>query len=249
MTFAAVGHLALRTVAVAAISLAILVANGAAPVCAQDYAAIIAQADRTDADRVTDKRRDPVDLLTFTGAKAGWRVLDMGAGAGYSTELMARSVGPTGKVYGQVDEEPEKLRTRMTMPVMSNVTVLVRPSDDPVPSDLHDLDLITFYFAYHDTTYMPIDRAKMNRAMFAALKPGGILIIADHSARPEDGVSVGKTYHRIAEQTLRSEVEAAGFKFVADAGFLRHPEDTRTNIVFRNPTPVDEFVLRFQKPM
>ena len=151
----------------------------------------------------------------------------MGAGAGYSTELMARSVGPTGKVYGQVDEEPEKLRTRMTMPVMSNVTVLVRPSDDPVPSDLHDLDLITFYFAYHDTTYMPIDRAKMNRAMFAALKPGGILIIADHSARPEDGVSVGKTYHRIAEQTLRSEVEAAGFKFVADAGFLRHPEDTR----------------------
>lgn len=249
MSFAIVGHLALRTVAVVAISLAILVARGAAPVCAQDYAAIIAQADRTEADRVTDKRRDPVDLLTFTGAKTGWRVLDMGAGAGYSTELMARSVGPTGKVYGQVDEEPDKLRTRMTMPVMNNVTILVRPSDDPVPSDLHDLDLITFYFAYHDTTYMQIDRAKMNRAMFTALKPGGILIVADHSARPEDGASVGKTYHRIAEHTLRSEVEAAGFKFVAGAGFLRHPEDTRTNIVFRNPTPVDEFVLKFQKPM
>jgi hypothetical protein len=89
MTFAAVGHLALRTIAVVAISLAILIANGTAPVCAQDYAAIIAQADRTEADRVTDKRRDPVNLLTFTGAKAGWRVLDMGAGAGYSTQLMA----------------------------------------------------------------------------------------------------------------------------------------------------------------
>jgi len=48
---------------------------------------------------------------------------------------------------------------------------------------------------------------------------------------------------------LRAELEAAGFKFVADAQFLRHPEDTRTNIVFRNPTPVDEFVLKFQKPM
>ena len=77
MTFAAFGHLALRTVAVLAISVAILIANGTAPVCAQDYAAIIAQADRTEADRVTDKRRDPVNLLTFTGAKTGWRVLDM----------------------------------------------------------------------------------------------------------------------------------------------------------------------------
>ena len=249
MTSAAIGHLALRAIAVVAVTLAILVANGVVPVRAQDYAAIVSQADRSEADRVTDKRRDPVDLLTFTGAKAGWTVLDMGAGAGYSTELMARCVGSTGKVYGQVDDQSEKLRARMTTPVMSNVTVLVRPSDDPVPSDLHNLDLITFYFAYHDTTYMPIDRARMNKAMFTALKPGGILIIADHSARPEDGASVGKTYHRIAEQTLRSEIEAAGFKFVADAQFLRHPEDARTNIVFRNPTPVDEFVLKFQKPM
>ena len=248
MTFAG-SNIALRIGVAVAIGLATLASIGAVPARAQDYAAIIAQADRSEADRVTDKRRDPVNLLTFTGAKTGWRVLDMGAGAGYSTELMARCVGPTGKVYGQVDEEAEKLRARMTMPVMNNVTVLVRRSDDPVPSDLHDLDLITFYFAYHDTTYMGIDRAKMNKAMFAALKPGGFLVIADHSARPEDGATVGKTYHRIAEQTLRSEVEAAGFKFVAEAQFLRHPEDARTSIVFRNPTPVDEFVLKFQKPM
>lgn len=239
----------LPAIAVVAIGLAMLVATGGTPARAQDYAAIIAQTDRTEADRATDKRRDPVDLLTFTGVKTGWTVLDMGAGAGYSTELMARSVGPAGKVYAQIDEDSEKLRARVTKPVMNNVTVLVRPSDDPVPSDLHGLDLITFYFAYHDTTYMGIDRARMNKAMFMALKPGGSLVIADHSARPEDGASVGKTYHRIAEQTLRSEIEAAGFKFVADANFLRHAEDARTSIVFRNPTPVDEFVLKFQKPM
>jgi predicted methyltransferase len=248
MTFAH-SDIALRIAAAVAISLVMFASIDAAPACAQDYAAIIAEGDRTEADRVTDKRRDPVNLLAFTGPEAGWTVLDMGAGAGYSTELMARSVGTSGKVYGQVEEESDKLRSRMTKPVMSNVTVLVRPSDDPVPSNLHDLDLITFYFAYHDTTYMGIDRAKMNRAMFAALKPGGLLVIADHSARPEDGATVGKTYHRIAEQTLRSEVETAGFRFVADAEFLRHPEDARTNIVFRNPTPVDEFVLKFQKPM
>jgi len=249
MNFAVFSAIALRVGTALAVCLVMLASIGAAPASAQDYAAIIAQADRTEADRVTDKRRDPINLLAFTGPKTGWTVLDMGAGAGYSTELIARSVGTNGKVYGQVEEESDKLRSRMTKPIMGNVTVLARPSDDPVPSNLHDLDLITFYFAYHDTTYMGTDRAKMNKAMYAALKPGGFLVIADHAARPEDGATVGKSYHRIAEQTLRSEVEEAGFTFVADAGFLRHPEDARTNIVFRNPTPVDEFVLKFQKPM
>src|SRR5262249_55156883 len=151
-------NIALRIGVAVAIGLTTLASIGAVTARAQNYATIIAQADRSEADHVTDKRRDPVNLLTFTGAKTGWRVLDMGAGAGYSTELMARCVGPTGKVYGQVEEESEKLRARMTMPVMNNVTVLVRRSDDPVPSDLRALDLITFYFAYHDTTYMGIDR-------------------------------------------------------------------------------------------
>ena len=68
---------------------------------AQDYAAIIAAPDRADSDRQTDKRRDPAKLLAFTGVKSGMTVLDMGAGGGYSTELMARAVGPGGKVYGQ----------------------------------------------------------------------------------------------------------------------------------------------------
>ena len=238
-----------RTAAALAISLAILASISAEPARAQDYQAIVALPDRSDADRQTDKRRDPVNLLKFTGVKTGWKVLDMGANAGYSTELMARSVGPTGKVYAQLDADNEKLTARMATPPMGNVVALVRPSDDPLPADVHDLDLITFFFAYHDTTFMPIDRVKMDKALFAALKPGGMLVIADHSARPEDGATVGKTYHRIAEQALRSEIEAAGFKFVADAQFLRHPEDTRTNIVFRNPTPVDEFVLKFQKPL
>jgi predicted methyltransferase len=237
-----------RAVGIVMLGLATLGSIAAIPARAQDYAAIVAAPDRSDADRQTDQRRHPVNLLSFTGAKTGWTVLDMGAGAGYSTELMARSVGSGGKVYGQTDEEGEKLKARMTTPAMGNVTVLVRPYDDPVPADVHDLDLITYFFAYHDTTYMAVDRAKMDKALFAALKPGGVLVIADHSALPEDGAAVGKKFHRIAEQTLRAEIEAVGFKFIADADFLRHPEDTRSNIVFHNPTPVDEFVLKFQKP-
>jgi len=249
MTRAVACKFVVRAGVAIALGVASLILGGVAPGWAQDYATIIAQPDRTDADRQTDKRRDPLNLLTFTGAKTGWTGLDMGAGAGYSTELMARSVGPTGKVFGQNGTESERLRTRMATPVMRNVVALVRPFDDPVPADVRGLDFITFYFAYHDTTFMEVDRAKMNKAMFAALKPGGFLVIADHSARPEDGVTVGKTLHRIAEKNLRAEVEAAGFKFVGGADFLRHPEDARTDIVFRNPTPVDEFVLKFQKPM
>ena len=110
---------------------------------AQDYAGIVGQADRTEADRTTDKRRDPVALLTFTAPKTGLTVLDMGAGAGYSTELMARAVGPSGTVYAQNPNESEKLKARMETPAMARVTVLTRPFDDPAPADVR-ADLITF---------------------------------------------------------------------------------------------------------
>jgi predicted methyltransferase len=220
---------------------------------AQDYPAIVAAPDRSEADRQTDKRRDPVKLLAFTGVQPGMKVLDVGAGGGYSTELMARAVGPSGHVFAQ-DQEPVNERAnkafeeRAKAPAMQNVTRVLRGYGDPAPPEAANLDLITFFFAYHDTTYMPVDRAAMNRKLFAALKPGGYLVIADHSARPEDGTTVGKTFHRIAEASLRQEIEAAGFKLVASGDFLRHPEDTRDFIVFRSKIPIDEFVLKFQKP-
>jgi predicted methyltransferase len=65
---------------------------------APDYAAVVGAPDRTDADRKNDERREPVKILAMTGAQPGWRILDMGAGAGYSTELMARAASPTGEV-------------------------------------------------------------------------------------------------------------------------------------------------------
>ena len=111
------------------------------------------------------------------------------------------------------------------------------------------LDLITFFFAYHDITYMEVDRPTMNKKMFAALKPGGFLVIADHSAKAGAGISVAKTLHRIEESTVRQEIEAAGFKLVAEGDFLRHPEDPRDAAVFRPQVPTDEFVLKYQKPL
>jgi predicted methyltransferase len=95
---------------------------------------------------------------------------------------------------------------------------------------------------------MNVDRAKMNHRLFEALKPGGVLVVADHSAAPGAGTGVGKSLHRIEESALKQEVEAAGFRLTAEADFLRHPEDLRDAVVFRPRVPVDEFVLKFVRP-
>ncbi len=211
--------------------------------------------DRADADRQADQRRQPDKMLAFAGVKPGMKILDMEASAGYSTELLARTVGPAGTVYAQdsaaVIERfvKDKFDLRAQKPAMKNVVHVVRDFDDPIPPDVSGLDMITFFFAYHDITYMPVDRAAMNQKMLAALKPGGFLIVADHSAKPGEGISVAKTLHRIEESTLRQEIEASGFKLVAEGDFLRHPEDPRDAVVFRPQVPVDEFVLKYQKPM
>jgi predicted methyltransferase len=220
---------------------------------AQDYAAIVSEADRSDADRQTDRRRKPAELLAFAGIKPGMKVLDMGAGGGYSTELIARTVGPTGKVYAQDSPEPNErakaaFDARQGKPVMKDVMRLVRNFDDPLPAEVGGFDVITFFFYYHDTTYMQVDRALMNKRLLAALKPGGVLVIADHAARAGDGAAVGKSLHRIEEGTLKAEVEAAGFQLVASGDFLRNPQDPRDKPVFRPEQPVDEFVLLFERP-
>ena len=219
-----------------------------------NYQALLAASDRSDADRKTDQRRKPAEILAFAGVKPGMSVLDMGADAGYSSELMARAVGSSGKVYAQ--EGPnlfqgrlkDNFEARMKLPAMKNVTLEVRPFDAPLPPDAKNLDLVTFFYAYHDTTAMQdVDRAKMNKAMFDALKPGGFLVIADHAGPPGGGATTGNTLHRIEESTLKQEVQAAGFKLVDEGNFLRDPSDPHTDKVFGRPS-VDEFVLKFQRP-
>jgi predicted methyltransferase len=216
--------------------------------------ALLAAPDRSAADRATDSRRHAAQLLAFVGPAPGMRVADMGAGAGYSSELMARAVGPSGTVYAQdrTDTSGRAARAfteRLARPAMRNVVRINRDYNEPLPADVRGLDLITFFFAYHDTVHMAVDRAQMNRSLFEALKPGGILVVADHAAAPGAGLSVTKTLHRIEEKDLRSEIEAAGFRFVAEADFLHNPADPRTVSAPRASVPVDEFVLKFVKPL
>jgi predicted methyltransferase len=220
---------------------------------APDYAALVASPDRSDADRATDARRKPAQMLEFYGVRPGMRVLDISAGAGYNSELLARAVGPAGVVYAQ--NAPDTFKNvkgrfdeRLARPALKNVEHVARDFSDPVPPGVRDLDLVTFNFNYHDLSYMNVDRDKLNRTIFSALKPGGIYIVADHSAQPGSGTSVAKSLHRIDEALVRREVEAAGFRFVGEGGFLRNPQDPRDASVFKPKQPNDEFVLKFVKP-
>jgi len=225
----------------------------ACAVTAPNYSDIVAAPDRSDADRLNDQRRKPVELYGFTGARPGMKVLDMGAGGGYSTELLARAVAPGGIVYSQTPPDlfpgaRKAYQARAQSPAMKNAVRLERSFDDPLPPGVTGFDLITFFFFYHDTVHLGVDRTRMNRQLFEALKPGGILILADHSARPGDGASVTKSLHRIEESVVRRELEAAGFQFVSEGSFLRNPADTRDTPVTKNQVPNDEFVLKYRKP-
>src|SRR5688572_24095114 len=215
--------------------------------------------DRAPEDRALDTGRDPARTLAFFGIAPGMRVAEIGAGGGYTTELLVRIVGPQGRVYGQnspfilarVAQAP--WTARLAKPVMKNVVRLDREFDDPFPSDLRNLDAVLMVLLYHDTVWMKVDRARMNRAAFDALAPGGVYGIVDHSAKSGRGLADVESLHRIDEANVRSEVEAAGFRLAADADFLRNRQDARD----WSPSPraagerrgtSDRFVLRFVKP-
>lgn len=222
--------------------------------------AIVGSPDRSSEDRMLDAGRHPDQLLAFIGARPGMRVAEIGSGFGYTTELLARAVAPTGVVYGQNtrfirERFAEKPWTeRLTKPVMKNVVRVDREFDDPLPSDATNLDAVVNVLLYHDTVWMKTDRARMNRAIYGALKPGGVYVIVDHSGRPGTGTTETESLHRIEETVVRREIEAAGFRLVAAADFLRNAADTRD----WNASPrsagdkrgtSDRFVLKFAKPI
>jgi len=231
-------------------------------------AAIVNSPDRTAADRANDKRRKPEQMLAFVGLRPGMVALDVVAGGGYTTELLARGIGPTGKVFAQAQpRDPDRpvpagarppgagVLDREARLVAANVpaapiALALQRLVDPVPPELAQgkLDLVTLMFNYHDLGFLGEGRAQMNRALFAALKPGGVYVIADHSGRPGTGISESTTLHRIEEAFLRSEVEAAGFKLLESGSFLRNPADPRDKETPDPPMPKDEFVLKFVKP-
>lgn len=221
------------------------------------YEALVGSSDRTDDDRVLDTGRRPAALLAFIGLPAGAAVADLAAGDGYTTELLARAVGPTGVVYAQ--NPPFLLKSfpavadgfdrRLARPAMARVVKAAREMEDPLPPEARDLDAVVMNLFYHDTFWLGTDRQKMNQAIAKALKPGGVFVIIDHSAKEGAGAKEVKTLHRIEEKVVTEDLRAAGFELAGRSDFLRNPSDSRTWNVFdegRRGT-TDRFALKFVK--
>jgi predicted methyltransferase len=274
--------------AVLAFAITAQLCNAQPPTLTQDQISqIIASPDRSAADRTNDLRRKPEQMLAFIGIRPGIVAVDLSAAGGYTTELLARSIGPGGKVYGQSrPRDPDRVPAPPAAPEGNSHPTIAAPPpspapqpspialakrsdtlakagiqaapilavsrrfEDPFPQEIatNAVDLVTLMFNYHDLGFMGVDRSAMNKAVFNALKPGGLYVIADHSGRAGTGISESGTLHRVEETFLRQEVEAAGFKLAASGDFLRNPNDPRDRNTPDPPQPKDEFVLKFVKP-
>lgn len=270
----------------------------AAELTPQQIAALLAAPDRSAADRTADARRKPAQVLGFIGLRPGQVALDVSAGGGYTTELLARAVGVNGKVYGQSrpvgapaprPAEPEgglpvpRQMPSQAAPGMPGTEVApprpaprpspealaarnaalraagadaapiiaaVQPLDNPVPPAIaaEQADVVTLMLNYHDLGFLGVDRARMNKAIFQALKPGGVYVVADHAGRPGTGISESGTLHRVEEAFVVREVEAAGFRYAGRGDFLGNPNDPRDRNQPEPPQPKDDFIVKFIKP-
>ena len=203
---------------------------------------------RTADDRLSDGYRKPLAFLGFAGVRPGMQVMDVSSGAGNTTQLLALAVGGSGKVYAQGQSARPALDKRLADNPQANIVVVTRPYDDPVPPGTPALDLVTINLSYHDIANLPIDRLAMDRRLFAALKPGGRLVVIDHASAPGTGVTTTSTLHRIDEAQVRSDFEQVGFKLEQSGDYLRNPADDHRRKSSEMEHMTDRFALRFVKP-
>jgi predicted methyltransferase len=200
-----------------------------------------------------DPLRKPVDMLAFARLNRGHVVADIRPEEGYFTRLFAPVVGPEGHVYAVVPNQTASREDGFadtlaaTYPNVSRVTGALETMTFDRP-----LDVVFMGQEYHDFVIprFNVDVARMNAAVYAALKPGGLYVILDHQSAPGAGTSVVGTLHRIEASALRAQVEAAGFIFDGESKAVANPADDHSLSVF-DPAirgRSDQFVYRFRKP-
>lgn len=194
------------------------------------------------------------EVIAFIGLKKGDKVADIIGGR--LTGSLAEAVGPSGKVYAVETAEIVKGHPQVMdrMKALAAKSPNVVPSDDPIATPLPSgLDAVFIRQNYHDLydKFMgPADVPAFNKAVFAALKPGGVYVILDHTAAAGSGISATDTLHRIDPARVKADVLAAGFKFDKSSSILANPSDDHSKGVFdpavRGHT--DQFLYRFKKP-
>ena len=208
--------------------------------------AAVADAGRTDAEKARDEGRKPAQVVAVSGVKAGDKVGELAPGGGYYSKILAKVVGPTGKVYA-FNSRPASPAYQALLTANPNVVLAQVPNYVELKAP-EPLDVVWTTENYHDFKNNGGDTAAVNKAVFAALKPGGVYFITDHNA-PGTGVSVTSTLHRIDVEAVKAEVLAAGFTLDTQSNVLANAEDKHTGSPGAEPGDFsDRFVLKFRKP-
>jgi predicted methyltransferase len=194
------------------------------------------------------------EVIAFIGLKPGDKVADVIAGR--LTSSIAQAVGPSGKVYAieaaeVVKTHPEIMGMMNGLAAkMPNVVVSADPVNSPLPSGLDAVFIRQNYHDLYDKFMGPADVPAFNKAVFAALKPGGVYVVLDHVAAKGSGIEATDSLHRIDPARVKKDILAAGFKFDGESAILANSGDDHTKMVFdasvRGHT--DQFLYRFKKP-
>ncbi len=243
--FAAAGAALFATVAVAATAVKPYVA------------AAVADPGRAD-DKADDARRHIAEVISFSGVKPGDKVVDLIPGSGYFTKVFSKVVGPKGHVYmvwpneyaKEAHPDPEK-NAMLAKQGYPNTSVILQPGaafETPEPVDL--VFTVQNYHDYPDKFMGKIDPMIFNRAVFKALKPGGVFLVVDHTAEAGSGMRDTDTLHRIDPAIVKKQVTDAGFVFEGESDVLRNKADDLKMVVFNKAIRghTDQFIYRFVKP-
>jgi predicted methyltransferase len=218
-----------------------------------ELAAAVADPARPEADKARDANRKPAETVAFAGVKPGMIVAELGPSAGYYTKILAKAVGPKGKVYALV--APANAARPNGMDAINavaaanpNVTVLV--GDFAAIKLPEKADLFWTTENFHDYHNGPTANVPgLTKAAFENLKPGGIFYVEDHSAAPGAGVAAASTVHRMDEAIAKKELTDAGFKIDAEGTILKNPSDDRTKRMNEAGNFLtDRFMLRLKRP-
>lgn len=242
------------------LALILFVAFAAAPVRAADvYDAAVAHKGRPAADLQRDVSDKPAEVLRFAGIKPGMRVLDFLGYEGYYSELLSYIVGPNGHVLLLNNKAYDAFSRGNWKPRLARLPNVEHRTADLAQMGLapNSLDAIVMVKVYHDLYWVSprdgwpkVDVPSVLDQLQRALKPGGVLVVVDHSAKPGTGNHDAGTLHRIDEQYARKDFEAHGFQFVRASDALRNPADKRDTVSYTKPAlgHTDRFMLLFRKP-
>ncbi|HEY1929105.1 MAG TPA: methyltransferase [Caulobacteraceae bacterium] len=242
------------------VALASALAGAAAPALAQmapSIAAALADPNRPAKDQTLDASRRPAEIMAFIGLHPGQTIVDVWPGA-YWDRLFADVVGPSGQVITWLPTEAAKAE-HLTMPKDGdhpypehpNVVAYGGPINNfSLPAQADVVWIRQNYHDLYDPFMGPADVAGFNKAVFRALKPGGIFVVIDHSAPDGSGLAATNTTHRIDAAVVKKDMAAAGFQFVNESPVLHNAADTREKVVF-DPSirgRTDQFIYVFRKP-